>query len=386
MIERPSRRGDALLELAHLVGQRRLVAHRARHAPEQGRDLRAGLDEAEDVVDEQQHVLVLHVAEVLGHGQRRQGDAQAHPRRLVHLAVDQGRLLDDARLAHLEQQVGALAGALAHAGEDRHALVLLGDAADHLHDEDGLAHAGTAEEADLAALHVGREQVDDLDAGLEHRGARLELVERRRVAVDLPVVLDRSDVVGVEGLADHVEDVAEHRVADRHGDAPAGLAHHGAAHQSVGGLHAHAAHAALADLLGDLGDDGHGQAVEHDVHLDRVVDLGQRVRRELDVHHRSGDRDDASGLEGGLVRGHGHWLSHFPERSASAPPTISMISVVIESWRARFMIRRQGLAELVGVVGRGGHRALLAGVEADARPSSRAREDLALEGPRARAR
>jgi hypothetical protein len=27
-----------------------------------------------------------------------------------------------------------------------------------------------------------------------------------------------------------------------------------------------------------------------------------------------------------------------PEPSASAPPTISMISVVIESWRARFMV------------------------------------------------
>ena len=31
------------------------------------------------------------------------------------------------------------------------------------------------------------------------------------------------------------------------------------------------------------------------------------------------------------------------ERSASAPPTISMISVVIESWRARFMTRRRVL-------------------------------------------
>ena len=33
----------------------------------------------------------------------------------------------------------------------------------------GLAHAGAAEEADLAALsQVGLNQVDDLDAGLEH--------------------------------------------------------------------------------------------------------------------------------------------------------------------------------------------------------------------------
>ncbi|MEJ7730242.1 MAG: hypothetical protein WKG00_13615 [Polyangiaceae bacterium] len=48
-----------------------------------------------------------------------------------------------------------LAGALADAGEDRHAAVRLGDVVDELHDDDRLAHAGAAEEADLAALAVG---------------------------------------------------------------------------------------------------------------------------------------------------------------------------------------------------------------------------------------
>ena len=128
---------------------------------------------------------------------------------------------------------------------------------------------------------------------------RLELVERRRVAVDLPVVVDLADVVGVERLADHVEHVAEHRVADRHRDAAAGVAHDGAADQAVGGLHADAAHPALADLLGDLGGTVIGRALELDVHLDGVVDLGQRVGRELDVDDRAGDRDDAARLERG---------------------------------------------------------------------------------------
>ena len=43
----------------------------------------------------------------------------------------------------------------------------LGDVVDELHDQHGLADAGAAEEADLAALGVGREQIDDLDAGDE---------------------------------------------------------------------------------------------------------------------------------------------------------------------------------------------------------------------------
>ena len=46
--------------------------------------------------------------------------------------------------------------------------MLHGDVVDQLHDDDGLADAGTAEQADLAALQIRLEQVDDLDPGLEH--------------------------------------------------------------------------------------------------------------------------------------------------------------------------------------------------------------------------
>ena len=53
---------------------------------------------------------------------------------------------------HLDAEVGALTGALADAGEHRHATVVLGHAADHLGDEHGLAHAGATEQADLATL------------------------------------------------------------------------------------------------------------------------------------------------------------------------------------------------------------------------------------------
>src|SRR6185503_6314940 len=48
--------------------------------------------------------------------------------------------------------------------------------------------SGTAEEADLAALHVRSEQVDDLDPGLEDLRRRLQLFEARRVAVNRPAL------------------------------------------------------------------------------------------------------------------------------------------------------------------------------------------------------
>ena len=296
-------RGDALLELAHLVGEGGLVAHRRRHAAEEGGHLGAGLHEAEDVVDEEEHVLVLHVAEVLGDGEGRQGDPEAHAGRLVHLAEHEGGLVEHAvDLPHLEEEVGALTGALADAGEHRHATELRGDPVDHLGDEHGLAHAGAAEQADLAALEVGGEQVDDLDARGEHDLLRLEGVEVGGVAVDLPAVLDLAlvELVDVEGLADDVHHVAEHGVAHRHGEADADVLHRGAAHEAVGGLQADGPHAAVADLLGDLGPHLVGLAVDGDVEAQHRVDLRHGVGRELDVDHGAGDGDDAAVLQGGL--------------------------------------------------------------------------------------
>ena len=71
----------------------------------------------------------------------------------------------DLRVDELVIEVVAFAGALADAGEHRIAAVGLGDVVDQLLDEHRLADARAAEQADLAALGVGREQVDDLDAG-----------------------------------------------------------------------------------------------------------------------------------------------------------------------------------------------------------------------------
>ena len=94
------RRSDALLQSADVRRQCRLVADGGRHAAEKSRNLGTRLNEAEDVVDEEQNVLPLHIAEVFRHRQTRQGDAHTCSRRLVHLTVDERRLVDNARLRH----------------------------------------------------------------------------------------------------------------------------------------------------------------------------------------------------------------------------------------------------------------------------------------------
>ena len=247
-----ARGGDALLQLAHLGLERRLVADLRGHPSEQRRDLGAGLDEAEDVVDEQQHVLAL-VAEVFGHRQAGQRDAHAGAGRLVHLAEDEHRLVEHARLLHLQPQVVALARALADAAEGGQAAVLLGEVVDQLLDQHGLADAGAAEQPDLAALRVGGEQVDHLDAGLEHFGRRRQVIGARRVLVDA-AALDAGGQLRaeVDRFAEQVEDAPERRLADRDGDRAAGVDHLDAARQAVGGVHRDRAYAVIAEVLLDL--------------------------------------------------------------------------------------------------------------------------------------
>ena len=312
-------RGDALLQVAHLGGQRRLVAHRRGHATQQGRYLRARLREAEDVVDEQEDVASLLVAEVLGHGQRREAHPLAGARRLVHLAEDHDGLRQDARLGHLAQEVVPLARALAHAGEDGVAAVLLGDVADQLLDDDRLAHAGAAEDADLAAALERGDQVDDLDAGLEDLRLGLHLVEGRRVPMDWQHLL-RLDGAGLPSIGWPSTSNTRPSVASPTGTVigpPVSVASRPRDRPSVVDMATvrtqllprccctsttSVSSRALTELFPAFGRlaavaIGRGRAARRlgTLDLERVVDGGQVARRELDVDHGSRDLDHLSG-------------------------------------------------------------------------------------------
>ena len=293
-------RGDALLEQTHFVSQVGLVANGRGHAAQQRGDLGTRLGEAEDVIDEQENVLVLDIAEVLRHGQAGQRDAQTRARRLVHLTEDEGGLVEDARLFHFTDEVVALTGALADAGEHGDTAVVLGNALDHLLNEDCLTDARAAEKADLAALHVGGQQVDDLDAGLEHLGARLELVEGRGLAVDRPALLDVEGLAlfEVEDVAGHVKDVALRDVADGHGDRGTGVSDGGTTHEAVGGLQRDGTHEVVTEVLGNLECHREGRlalALTGEIHFDGecVVERRDAIRGKLHIDDRADDAGDA---------------------------------------------------------------------------------------------
>ncbi len=158
---------DALFQVRKFGGQRRLVAEPRRQLAHQPGNFRAGLDEAENVVDQQQHVLARVVAKILGHGQGRVADAKARARRFVHLAEHQHGLVEHARGLDLAVQFLAFAAALADAAEHADTLVVADDVVDQLRDQHGLADAGAAEQPALAAALQRSQHVDGFDAGLE---------------------------------------------------------------------------------------------------------------------------------------------------------------------------------------------------------------------------
>ena len=137
--------------------QRRLIADARRQAAEQARDFTAGLNEAKHVIHQQQDILPLLVAEILGNRQRGKPDPPARAGRLVHLAVHQHAAVEHAGSPHLGEQLVTFTGTLANAGKDGDALIAFDHGVDQFHDHDGLADAGAAEHGRLAALRQRRE-------------------------------------------------------------------------------------------------------------------------------------------------------------------------------------------------------------------------------------
>ena len=122
------------------------------------------------------------------------------------------------RFDHVVIEIIALASALSHTGKHRIAAMRLGNIVDQLHENDGLADAGAAEQADLAAPGVGSEQIDDFHPGNENLGFCRLFDIGRRVLVNGPCLLVRHRPRFVDRLAYHVNDAAERAVADRHRD------------------------------------------------------------------------------------------------------------------------------------------------------------------------
>ena len=208
---------------------------------------------------------------------------------------------------HLVIEVVALARALADAGEHRIAAMRLGDVVDQLLMMHGLADAGAAEQADLAALGIGREQVDDLDAGDQNFGfGRLVGIGRRRLVDGAPVRRRCTGPASSTGSPTTL--MMRPSVPSPTGTAigwPVSVTSWPRTRPSRR-VHRDRAHGVLAEMLGDF----EHQAVALVVGLQRVQDRRQ-MAVELHVDDGADDLGDASDLIGCGV--HGGSLSYLPD-------------------------------------------------------------------------
>src|SRR5690606_29793929 len=150
--------------------------------------------------------------------------------------------------------------------------------------EHGLANAGAAEQADLAALGVRRQQVDDLNTRLE------DFRFRRLFDVGGGWSMDRAQFGPLDGarfvhrLADNIHNPAQGRFADWHDDRAARVRHGLSANETFGGVHGDGAHGVFAQVLRDF----QNQAVAVIVRLERIQNGGKLT---VELHVDDGARN-----------------------------------------------------------------------------------------------
>src|SRR5206468_2965868 len=105
------------------------------------------------------------------------------------------------------------------------------------------------EQPSLAAADEGREQVDDLDAGLEKLSFCRKIGHRRSVAVNRPIVVGMHGPAAIDRLADQIEHAAERSLADGHLHGRTGINALLPADHAVGAAQRDAPHAATAEML-----------------------------------------------------------------------------------------------------------------------------------------
>jgi peptide chain release factor 1 len=153
--------GNSFLEHTKIGSEGGLISYSGWDTSKKGRHLRAGLGESEDVVDEQQHILVLFVSEVLSDGETSESDSGSGTRGLVHLSVDESGFgaflinLDDTGFNHFVVKIVSLSGSLSDSSEDRVSSVLLGNVVNQLHNKHSLSDSGTTEKSNFTSLVIG---------------------------------------------------------------------------------------------------------------------------------------------------------------------------------------------------------------------------------------
>jgi hypothetical protein len=216
------------------------------------------LGESENVVDEQKHVLVLLVSEVLSNGQTGKTDTGTGTWGLVHLTVHEGSLgagavsLDDTRVNHFVVQIVTFTGTLTDTGEDGETTVSLSDVVNKLHDKHGLADTGTTEETNLTSLSVRSQKINNLDTSHQDLGTGTLINEGGGISVDGSELVGSDGATLVNGLTNHIDNSAESFGADGHQNGGTGVVDGLSTDKTFSGVQSNSSDVVTTQVLSDL--------------------------------------------------------------------------------------------------------------------------------------
>ena len=164
--------------------------------------------------------------------------------------------------------------------------MFLGNVVDQLLDQDGLAHARTAEQTNLAALGIRAQQVDDLDAGFQNGTGCGLFIKGRRLAVNGHLFLGLHIPQSVNGLSQDIEHAPQNVFAHWRLDRLARIHGFHAPHQAVCAAHGNAADCVRTNALCHF----HCQVrFSGAFDFNGCQEIGQMVLLEPDIHNRSHD-------------------------------------------------------------------------------------------------
>ena len=121
----------------------------------------------ENVIDEQEHVLALHITEVFRNRQTSQGNPHPGTRWFVHLTINHGRLFQNPGGLHFVVHIVTFTGPFTNTREDRNTIVALGNIVNQFLNQNGLTNTGTTEQTNLTTTNIWSQQVNNLDPGFQ---------------------------------------------------------------------------------------------------------------------------------------------------------------------------------------------------------------------------
>ncbi len=171
--------------------------------------------------------------------------------------------------------------------------MLHGNVIDQLHENDGLADAGAAEQADLPAAGIRSQEINDFDPRFESLDFRLLIDEFRRGTVNGVGFLGVDRTLFIYGLPDDVENASQRFFSDRYRDTRAGVHRVRAANQALRGVHRNATDGIFTQVLRHFDNEIPLHVADRGIaDLERIVNWRQRAVGKFDVDDRSQNLGD----------------------------------------------------------------------------------------------